>query len=72
MDKDGGRPPTDEELRELGIDPDENRDKRENPRPLPDVLTTGEELCRRHAASLEQLDRMFNRPTSWKTLHRNR
>ena len=35
---DDDRAPTDEELRELGIDPDENRDKRENPRPLPDVL----------------------------------
>lgn len=41
-----GRPPTDDELRELGIDPDENRDRRENPRPLPDLLkgTKGESL----------------------------
>lgn len=30
--------PTDEELRELGIDPEENRDRKANPRELPDVL----------------------------------
>ena len=38
MDEGDGHPPTDDELREIGIDPDENRDKRENPRPLPGVL----------------------------------
>lgn len=32
-----GRPPTDDELRAIGIDPEENRDRRENPRELPDV-----------------------------------
>ena len=44
MDAENGRQPTDEELHELGIDPDENRDKRENPRPLPDVLKDDAEL----------------------------
>lgn len=38
-DDEEGRPPTDEELREIGIDPEENRDKRENPRELPDILS---------------------------------
>ena len=34
VEGDGGRPPTDEELRELGIDPDDNEPGGE----LPDVL----------------------------------
>ena len=37
-DADKGRQPTDDELRELGIDPAENRARRDNPRPLPDTL----------------------------------
>jgi predicted RNase H-like HicB family nuclease len=35
---DEGRPPTDEELREIGIDPEENRRRGEGDRELPDVL----------------------------------
>jgi predicted RNase H-like HicB family nuclease len=33
-----GRPPTDEELREVGIDPEENRRRGEGKGELPDVL----------------------------------
>ncbi len=36
VDNDSGRPPTDEELREAGIDPEENR--RSGSGELPDVL----------------------------------
>ena len=35
---DGGRPPTDEELREAGIDPEENRRRGEGEGEIPDVL----------------------------------
>lgn len=34
----GGRPPTDDELRELGIDPEENRRRREGEGDLPEFL----------------------------------
>ncbi|MFC6838413.1 type II toxin-antitoxin system HicB family antitoxin [Halomarina ordinaria] len=33
-----GHEPTDNELRELGIDPDENRSRKESPDDVPDVL----------------------------------
>lgn len=35
---DGGRPPTDEELREVGIDPEDNRRRGEGEGELPEVL----------------------------------
>lgn len=35
---DGGRSPTDEELREAGIDPEENRQRGEGGNELPDAL----------------------------------
>ncbi|WP_049999303.1 type II toxin-antitoxin system HicB family antitoxin [Halococcus sediminicola] len=38
VEGDGGRPPTDEELREVGIDPEENRRRGEGEGELPDVL----------------------------------
>jgi predicted RNase H-like HicB family nuclease len=38
VEGDGGRPPTNEELRELGIDPEENRRRGEGEGELPDVL----------------------------------
>lgn len=34
----GGRPPTDEELREVGIDPEENAQRGESGGKLPDAL----------------------------------
>ena len=42
-DAEEGRPPTDDELRELGINPTENRARRENPRPLPDILRSDDQ-----------------------------
>jgi predicted RNase H-like HicB family nuclease len=38
VEGDGGRPPTDEELREVGIDPEDNRRRGEGEGELPEVL----------------------------------
>lgn len=38
VEDDGGRPPTDDELREAGIDPEENHRRSEGKGDLPDAL----------------------------------